>query len=1325
MPPFVPGAPSSPGMDTRAAYGNTGSPAILRVLNTNDSGPNSFRAAAEATGDRVIIFETSGTATLQSDILISSPYCTIAGQTAPSPGFTLRRFGIQILTHDVAISHLRIRKGQVPGDIVCGNNIECYYQNSTINPYNIVIDHCSTSWGQDEGIIFYNPTRAINAVIWRSIMSEGLFFTPGSESCGGGGASGGHGLLVYAETTGVTVAQSLFFRNHERNPNMQGGTGTVLLNNIVFAWHAAEGFLVVNFDVGGGNGNPSQFSAIGNVFIPTAVSTDNGSTGAYAFWYSANGGSPAGNQFYKLDNTIVNNDGHVFDENNALSYNPVVGSPPSNAPLPVGYAPYASSIVESTVLPVVGARPGDRDTVDARVIGEVSARVDHAYVQFPSEVGGWGSAAQIPRPLTTPTNPHVIQTSGYSTLEEWLHGYSNIVEGSVPIMNVPNAAGTIVVSDTFTGVAGTTGVNHTPEIGGGYTVQTGSVDGLVLSNANRLRNNIGSSGTVLLATAAPLTSQFDIEIDFINLTLPSQHDYHVWARASAVAVTGLFAIYSQASSQWQLWRVIAGVYTLLGSATQALGASDRMRFLVRDDSLSIKINNIPLIYSTDNAITGIGRVGVGTYAGDGIADTNTTGVHLDRFIVTDITSGGVTLSGVSAFGALGTMTKDRSKAITGFGSTGAVGSVALGQTVVALTGVTATGFVGQFGDIQRSTPVTGIVTLGTLGITRANALVGLSATASLGSLSILQLGTVGLTGVSAASAVNSFLSLSRSKAISGVLGTTGLGTLSTAGQLVVALTGVVGTMQQGSVIIPSVGITIALTGVSATGVAEYVIPPIPQGHLLGEPIPNFLTIAGVEQQMLYGWTITDATNNTGTMRFTISSSLGTYIPRLDDQVVFIQNGVRAFAGSISAALTSGAGGEGYTPIQTDVTALDCNAIATRRFYYGTPDAPNGHLVGTLKIALQHLIPYLGVVLDPAQADGPTLDDTDYTGKKIFDILNDLSVRSGWVWEIDYYFVLRMYVPGAFAAPFSILSTSSLAIGDVTVEPTRKNFANRVLVAGTGVAAVAQDFPSMAQFGWWEFATTVNSTDQSAVTHLAAQILAQMLPTLKTVKYKTLTAGLKSGMTQTITLAGRGINNTYLITEVTTQYMRNQLSGYTVTAIEGLRFVQDWRETVRSWDKTATTSGGGTIVSGGGTGGGGTTVAPVRPMIQLGGSGIDATSSATAGSWSPVSGGAQTVGQGAHQPIINTVTRIGNDASITIRGRVLDAGTSFVCRLFDVTIGAECLNASGAPARSAAINTTTWTTVVFGLNLYPGSHLYELELQTSIVGSDAAVVGYLE
>ncbi|HUO91201.1 MAG TPA: hypothetical protein VMU08_18675, partial [Rhizomicrobium sp.] len=70
---------------------------LIRVTNLNNDGPGSLRAAVEAKGPRIVVFEVGGVIDLDRKTLrITEPYLTIAGQTAPSPGITLIRGGIDV-----------------------------------------------------------------------------------------------------------------------------------------------------------------------------------------------------------------------------------------------------------------------------------------------------------------------------------------------------------------------------------------------------------------------------------------------------------------------------------------------------------------------------------------------------------------------------------------------------------------------------------------------------------------------------------------------------------------------------------------------------------------------------------------------------------------------------------------------------------------------------------------------------------------------------------------------------------------------------------------------------------------------------------------------------------------------------------------------------------------------------------------------------------------------------------------------------------------------------------------------------------------------------
>ncbi len=200
---------------------------IMKVINLNPSGPGSLSEACAAKGPRIVIFEVSGV--IKGDVIIKEPYITVAGQTAPGAGITIEgkigSYGYGV--HDVILRHLRVRRQRDYGS--GGDAIQIGgFGPGNRGTYNIILDHLSLSWGNDETIDFYNAHDI--TVQWCSI----------EESDDKGHQKGAHnyGIISTAENSGaVTVHHNLFAHHYRRVPCMapyKENAADDFVNNLIY-----------------------------------------------------------------------------------------------------------------------------------------------------------------------------------------------------------------------------------------------------------------------------------------------------------------------------------------------------------------------------------------------------------------------------------------------------------------------------------------------------------------------------------------------------------------------------------------------------------------------------------------------------------------------------------------------------------------------------------------------------------------------------------------------------------------------------------------------------------------------------------------------------------------------------------------------------------------------------------------------------------------------------------------------------------------------------------------------------------------------------------
>ncbi len=142
--------PAFPGAEGHGRYTTGGRGGVIKyVTNLNDSGTGSFRSAVSGNSKKIVVFNVSGVIELKSNLNIGAN-TTIAGQTAPGEGITLRYYTIGFGGDNVIVRFIRFRRGQEK-DVNDGADATWTRQKK-----NIILDHCSFSWSIDEVASFYD-----------------------------------------------------------------------------------------------------------------------------------------------------------------------------------------------------------------------------------------------------------------------------------------------------------------------------------------------------------------------------------------------------------------------------------------------------------------------------------------------------------------------------------------------------------------------------------------------------------------------------------------------------------------------------------------------------------------------------------------------------------------------------------------------------------------------------------------------------------------------------------------------------------------------------------------------------------------------------------------------------------------------------------------------------------------------------------------------------------------------------------------------------------------------------------------------------------------
>lgn len=364
---------------------------VVRVTSLADSGPGSLRAAVQAPGPKVIVFDVGGVIRLESDLKVATAQTTIAGQTAPTP-VTLSGASLRLRASDLVVQHIAVRPG--PGDTpdINGNRDGVTIGGGTRPVSDIRLENVSLSWSVDGAVDVAGDAR--NVVVRDCIIAEALR--------NAGHPKGDHsmGMLVNLGSQAIAVTGNLFAANMFRNPAIARGSSVFVGYNLI----ADPAQNAIHFYDAAGS-TPLAASVVGNVVVP-GPDTDRNVTAVQipddmarrlsdATIYLADNRAPAG---------AVTNRGNF-----SLAAKP---------PVTLDIKPPAD--VRASVLKYAGARPAVRDAVDARIVSDAMAG-SLRIIDKPVDAGGLPDqppAQQVAEVPAAPFSPS--GQAGLLRIEAWL-----------------------------------------------------------------------------------------------------------------------------------------------------------------------------------------------------------------------------------------------------------------------------------------------------------------------------------------------------------------------------------------------------------------------------------------------------------------------------------------------------------------------------------------------------------------------------------------------------------------------------------------------------------------------------------------------------------------------------------------------------------------------------------------------------------------------------------------------------------------------------------------------------------------------------------------
>ena len=411
--PPLPAFPGAEGAGANALGGRGGD--VYAVTSLADSGAGTLRDAvttAPAAG-RTVVFKVSGNIELASNLTLTKPRVTIAGQTAPGGGICLKNYTLRLDADDVVVRHLRSRLGT-----------DAAREDDAVTVWggiNVMVDHCSASWSVDE--VLSVTDTADNVTLQWCMITEALH-----DSIHSKGPHGYGSLLAGRLPARYSLHHNLYAHNQSRNPRPGSLDGTTLSfdfrNNVIYNWGFFAGYSAASPEA-------CDMNYVGNYLVKGPGSTTD----------SAFRGGDTTTVIFQQGNRLDLNRNAVFDGTDT-GWGMFSGTYTQRTEA-FDFAQVnttdTAAVALQRVLSGAGARPWARDTKDAAIAGHVVSGTG-GFVSSTIEAGGYPTLTSTTPPVDTDndgmpdfwevamggnasTADHNGDTNGngYTNLEEYLH----------------------------------------------------------------------------------------------------------------------------------------------------------------------------------------------------------------------------------------------------------------------------------------------------------------------------------------------------------------------------------------------------------------------------------------------------------------------------------------------------------------------------------------------------------------------------------------------------------------------------------------------------------------------------------------------------------------------------------------------------------------------------------------------------------------------------------------------------------------------------------------------------------------------------------------